>query len=321
MKSVRLIALLASLVFASASHAQAYPSRPIHMVIPAAPGGSTDLLGRMIGKVIEQQQGVPVIVDNKPGASGSIGINSVVRAAPDGYTIALSVQDPITVFPQLRKGLPYKPGTDLIPVTLIANGSLVIAASGNSGIHTMDDFIRLGRGKAGGLTYATPGIGTSAHVAIETLQIATRTKLTHVPYPGGGPNIQAVVSSTVDFTLLTPTVLTPFMESGQMRAVAISRTTRSPLLPKVPTLAESGYRDLVFPAWFAVFLPAGTPEPVVAKLDEILLAAMAVPEVVKQATALGLDVKPVSRAAFARQLADETVYWKRVIDQARISLD
>lgn len=317
----RRLAVVVLALSASVAYGQAYPSKPIRMVIPAAPGGSTDLIGRILSKVIQEQEGIAVVVDNKPGASGSIGINTVARAAPDGYTITLSVQDPITVFPLLRKGLPYNALTDLIPVTVVANGSLVIAASTKSGVRNMQDFSNFGKNRPGGLTYATPGVGSSAHVAIEMLQIATGTKLTHIPYPGGGPNIQAVASGITDFTLLTPTALSSFMAAGQMTAVAISRTARSPLLPDVPTLAESGYKDFIFPAWFGIFLPAGTPGPIVAKLDQMMLAAMRSPEMVKQAETLGLDLKPVSRAAFAKQLADETVFWKRVIDQARISLD
>ena len=316
--SVLLLSAVAWFSIASAQ-TQAFPAKTIRLVVPAAPGGSTDTLSRVLGRVIQEQTGVAVVIENKAGASGSIGVSAVVHSPADGYTLLVSVPDAITVYPLLKKNVPYRVEKDLTPITLVANTNFVFAVESKSKAGNLKDFIALA--KAGKLSYATPGNGTSGHLVMEMLKLRTGIDLLHVPYKGSGPAMLSVIARETEMTATSPTSLKSFVDSGQLKGLAITKESRSAMLPNVPTMAESGYADFVIPAWFGVFAPAGVTEPVADRLNELVLAAIRSPVFVKHAASLGLEIDPVSRQAFGQLLTKETLRWKQLIEISNLVLE
>ena len=314
-------AMLTSFAGAASAQAPAFPSRPIHLVIPAPPGGSTDTLGRILAKVLQDQVNVPVVVDNRPGAAGSIGVLATVNAVPDGYTILLSVPDAVVVYPLLNKKATYRFDRNLTPITLVAKTHMMFAVNGKSPVKTIADLAALSKAEPGKLTYSTPGGGTSGHLSMEYMKYKAGIDMLHVPYKGAGPAMLAVVSGETTITATSPASLRPFIASGQLRAIAVAKETRTEILPQVPTTAESGYPDFIIPAWFGVFAPAGVKPDIAAKLNDMMLAATRSPEFAKQATTLGLEVEPASLGDFGKQIARESDTWRQLITTANITMD
>lgn len=301
------------------ARAQAFPSKPIRLVIPAPPGGSTDTIGRVLGRVIQEQTGTVVVIDNKVGASGSIGVLNVVRSPADGYTILLSVPDAVTIYPLVNKDVPYRGEKDLTPITLAASTYMVYAIEGKSPAKTLAEFLNLAKG--GQLNYATQGAGTTGHLMMEQFKSSTGAKLTHVPYKGIAPAMMAVMAGETSIIATSPASLRPFLASGQLKAVASTRATRAEGLPNLTTMAESGYPDVIMQAWFGVFAPPNLNEGVADKLNEIILAAIRSPEFRKQADNLNLEVQPVSRHEFGKMLTADSARWKTLVDSAKIRVD
>lgn len=300
------------------AYAQAFPNKPIRLIIPAAAGGPTDTLGRLIGKVMSEQNGVPVVVENKSGASGSIGVYAVVQAPPDGYTLLVSTPDAVTVYPLVKKNAPYGI-RDLKPITLIASTPYVFGVNAQSPAKTMKDFVALSKSQR--LAMSTPGIGSSGHIVMELLIQQAGMNLLHVPYKGAGPALQAIIAGETHITATSPVTLKGHIDSGKLRALAVSGAARNPVLPDVPTMVESGYPELVVHAWFAILAPAGVPDSVADKLNEMVLAAMRSPEYLARVKALGLDPEPVSRGKFAQQIGTEIARWGQLVDSVGIKSD
>lgn len=325
-RRMRRLAVLASLAgllvlagVSPAALAQAFPSRPIRLIVPAAPGGSTDILARVLGKIIQEQAGVPVVVDNRAGAAGSIGVSAAVHAPANGYTLLISVPDAVTVYPLMKKDVPYRVEKDLTPIALIANTHYVFAVSGASPARSVQDFVALA--KSGKLTYASQGSGSSGQLVSEMFKLRTGADLLHVPYKGVGPAMVAVIGREADMIATSPASLKSFVDGGQLRALATTSERRLDTLPDVPTMAESGYADFVIPAWWGVFAPANLDPALADKLHDIMVAAIASPEFQKQAVSMQLELEPMERQAFGTMLAAESIRWKQLIDSAKIRID
>ena len=313
-----LCALIA--VVATMAHAQtpAYPNKPIRLIIPAAAGGPTDTIGRLLGKTISDQFGVAVIVENRAGASGSIGVNAVVLAPADGYTLLVSTPDAVTVYPQVKKNAPYKT-TDLTPITLLASTPYVFAVNAQSQANTMNEFVALSRTQK--LAMATPGLGTSGHIVLEMLKQRSGIELLHVPYKGAGPAIQSIITAETHITVSSPVTLKGHIDNGKLRALAVSKSVRNPVLPNVPTMIQSGFPNFDVWAWFGLFAPPNLPPAIAQKLNEIVISAMKSPDYLSRIAALGLDVEPQSLGKFADMLSSETERWKQLIESAKITMD
>lgn len=296
--------------------AQAFPSKPIHIIIPAAAGGPTDTIGRILSKVIAEQYNVPVVVENKAGAAGSIGVHSTVTSAPDGYTLLVSTPDAVTVYPQFKKTAPYRT-TDLTPITLVASTPYVFAVNAQSPAQTMQEFVALAKRQK--LAMATPGAGASAHIVLELLKQRAGIELLHVPYKGAGPALLSIIAGETQITATSPVTLKAHIDAGKLRALAVSKAVRNPVLPNVPTMIESGFPGFDVAAWFGVFAPPGTPPAIADKLNEMILAAIKSPEYVSRMAALGLDIDPLSRLKYGEMLGTEAVRWKQLIDAAQIT--
>ncbi|NYT63559.1 tripartite tricarboxylate transporter substrate binding protein [Alcaligenaceae bacterium] len=310
------ILCMPAMLLAPLALAQSFPSKPIHIVIPAAAGGSTDTIGRILAKLLSEQSGVPVVVENKAGASGSIGVNSVVQSAPDGYTLLVSVPDAVTVYPLMTKNAPYK-STDLTPITSVASTPYVFAMNAQLPANTLQDFIALSKKQQ--LSMATPGTGTSGRIVLEMFKHAAGIDLLHVPYKGAGPAMLSVIAGETQIAATSPMTLKSHMDSGKLKALAVSSATRNSRLPNVPSMVESGFPGFDVSAWFGVFTAPGVPADVAEKLNKMILTAIKSPEYTSRINGLGLEIKPVSLGQFKEMLAQETKRWGQLIKSAGIT--
>lgn len=306
---------------AGGAAAQSYPDKPVHIVVGFAPGGAADVLARTIGQGLTERWSQPVVVENRPGASGMIAAEAVVKAAPDGYTMLMASPGEIAVNPFLYKHIAYDPLHDLTPVTLAGNTPLILVVDPQSPIRTIDDLVRLARSKPGDLTYASAGAGSAPHLAAKYLELLTGTSLLHVPYKGGSQAIAAMLSKDVAlyFSGLPPAVAQ--IRAGRLRAVAVTGSKRSPLAPEVPTFEELGLRDFNITNWFALFMPAGTPATIVAKAQSQIALVLKEAAVRDRLAAQGLEAIGSTPEALGRFVQSESKRYAELIKRANIHND
>lgn len=269
--------------------AQTYPLKAIHIVIGFAPGGAADVLARTIAQGLSERWSQPVVVENRPGASGMIAAAAVARASPDGYSMLIASPGEIAVNPALYKTIAYDPLRDFIPVTLAGDTPLILLVDPQSPVRTVDDLVRLARSKPGEVTYASAGAGSAPHLAAKYLELLTGTSFLHVPYNGGSQAVAAMLSKDVAFYFsgLPPAV--GQIRAGRLRAIAVTGPKRTLLAPDIPTFEELGLKDFDITNWFAVFMPAGTPKAIVAKAQSEIARVLAVPAVRERLAAQGLE--------------------------------
>jgi tripartite-type tricarboxylate transporter receptor subunit TctC len=263
--------LCASLALALAcpAAAQTYPSQPIRMIAPFPPGGSVDITARLIAEPLGSQLGTRIIVDNRSGASGNIGMEAAARAAPDGYTIALNTI-PLVTNQSLFDKLTWDPIRDFAPIGMVATSPHVLVVPNKTPAGSVQELLRLARANPGKLTYASAGVGTTFHLCAEMFKDATSTFILHVPYRGGGPALTDTLGGQVDMSFPTLAAALPHVKAGTLRALAVTGAERFPLLPEVPTLREAGLKDFQFSQWLALLAPAKTPPEVVTRLNAAL---------------------------------------------------
>jgi tripartite-type tricarboxylate transporter receptor subunit TctC len=313
-------ATVTTVAFAQSS-SDHYPSQLIRLVVPFAAGGTADALARIVGDNLSQRWGSPVIVENKPGAQGNIGMAAVAKSPPDGYTLALVPVGNAAVNPSLFKDLPYNPIKDFAPISQLAVVENVLVVNGNSNIKTLDQLIALGKSKVGNITYSTPGAGSQAHLAAELLAHATGIELTHVPYRGLAPALTDVLNGEITMTFAQLSNAKPFIENGRLRALGVASRERSAALPDVPTIAEAGkLPGFEAVSWYALMAPAHTPDAVVRKLYGEVASIMRLPGVGTALEAQG--AKPVGGTPeqLAAVIADDTARWSKLIREAHIEV-
>jgi tripartite-type tricarboxylate transporter receptor subunit TctC len=307
-----LAAAVQALGAAPAAQAADYPAKPIHIVVPYPPGGSADLIGRMVGERLAQSLGQPVVVDNKAGASGSIGSDAVARAAPDGYTLLVAISDTHAINPAVMPRLPYDPQKDFAPVALMATQPMLLAVGRNMPARTLGELVELARQKPGSLTYASNGKGGLQHLAMELFSRAAKTKLLHVPYKGAGPALSDVIGGQVDALFISLQGAGSNVAAGNLRPLAVAAERRLAALPGVPTLAEAGYPGLAITQWYGLMAPAGTPADIVARLNREVNAVLASHEVAEKLKAAGTEPAGGSPEQFRGFLAGEARRWAEV---------
>jgi tripartite-type tricarboxylate transporter receptor subunit TctC len=308
-------------MFRQQAAAQAYPGQqPIKLIVPAAPGGSTDILARSLAHIIQKQTGTTVVVDNRAGAGGAIGVGAVVHAPNDGYTLLVTVPDGVTVLPHLRKDIPYQPARDLMPIAMMAETSWLFTVNAAVPAKTMKELAALAAAKPGSIRYSSPGIGTSAHLITERLRLESNTEMLHVPYKGAGPATMAVVMGEVDFIATSPISVKSFLDGGKVRGLAITGGKRSAVLPDIPTMVEAGFPGFVASAWFGVFAPAGVAADRAEQVDKVVSAAVRDPEFQKQIAAMGLDSSIMTRGAFGDFVTNDSRRWREVIEKSKVTL-
>ena len=297
--------------------AQDYPNRVIRLIVPFPPGGPTDVLARIVASDASPLLGQTIVVENRPGgAAGTVGTRVVVSAEPDGYTLLLSIAGSLTIAPFLYK-LDYDPLKDLTPIALVEQSPQIFTVN-PAMPKTLAEFVALAKSNPGKINIASPGTGTLPHVLGEFLQLVTGIKLTHVPYRGAGPAIVDLLAGQVQAMFNNPSVALAHVQSGKLRALGVSSETRFPELPDVPTFVEQGYPRLTATEWLGVLAPAGTPEPIVQKLNTAINQAMQTPEARAAMQKLGVETRAVSSQEFKTFMAAETQKWKQVVAQAGI---
>ncbi|MDH0866485.1 tripartite tricarboxylate transporter substrate binding protein [Mitsuaria sp. GD03876] len=314
-------AALAAGSMSSAWAADNWPSQPVKLVVPFAPGGTSDVLAREIAARLQVALKQTIVVDNKAGAGGVLGADSVAKAAPDGYTVLLGTIATHAINPALLPKVPYKADRDFAPVILLGKISNVLLIGPGSQAKTVKDIVAAAKAKPGDLTFASAGQGTSQHLSGEMFRLLTGAQLTHVPYKGSAPAIQDVMGGQVPMSFETVTVALPQIKAGKVQALAVTSGKRSAQLPDVPTLAESGVPGFDVSSWQALYLPAGTPAAIVARLNAEVQKVVAQPEVKAKMEALGLEYAPNTPAQFAEFQKAEQAKWAKVIKDGNVKPD
>ena len=307
------------LLAAPLSMAQAWPARPIRLVVPFPPGGLIDNMARLVGSRLSQELGQPVVIDNKPGAGGNVGAAEVARATADGYTL-LMASPALTISPAIYKNLPYQP-SQLAPVALLGRVPNVLLVNPASGIGKVQDLVGRAKAKPGQLNYASNGNGTSLHLSAELFKRRSETFITHVPYRGAAAAITALLSGEVDMMFDNLPSAIGQIQAGKLRALAVTTAQRSTALPDVPTLAEAGMEGFNVSAWFGVAAPAGLPAPVATRLADALQKVVQQPEVAAAMQRQGADPAFMDAASAAAALNADAAQWKQVAAFAKIQLD
>jgi len=320
MRKLFFAASAALLLCAAPSHAADYPSEPIKLIVPFSPGGSVDTVARILGQELTKELGQSIVVENRAGAGGNIGFETVAKAKPDGYTLLLA-SSPLAVNISLYKSLGYDPKTSFAPISLIALQPNVLVVNPDLPVKTVAELIAYAKANPGKLNFGSSGLGASQHLTGELFKRRTGVNMVHVPYRGGGPAMTDLVAGRIQLMFETIPSATPYITSGQLRPLAVTVETRSPQLPDVPTMAEAGVKDFVSRGWLGLAAPAGTPQPIIDKLNLAVAKALAVPAISKRLTELGLVVEGSSPAAFSSFLDAEITSFRTLITEANITLN
>ena len=313
----KIIAAVALLVCATA-HAQSYPAKPIHLIVPFPPGGGNDTVARAIAQQIGPDLGQPVVIDNKPGAGGAVGAELAAKAPPDGYTLFLAGVGSHVVNPNVHAQLAYDPVKDFAPVTLIASAPSVLVVNPSVPAHTVAELTAYARANPGKLNYASNGAGSAAQLAAAMYESMAGVKMVHVPYKGIAPAMTDLLSGEVQLMFGTVVALVPHIEAGKLRPLAVTSRKRSALLPNVPTMAESGLPDYEAGSWYGIMAPAGTSREIIERLHGAIVKALAQPEVAKRLSTEGAVVIGSTPAEFAAHLKRELARVGKVVRAAGI---
>jgi tripartite-type tricarboxylate transporter receptor subunit TctC len=312
-------ALLAA--FAPFAGAQGWPSKPIRYIVPFAPGGTTDILGRTIAEKLSTVLGQPVIVENKPGAGGGVGAELVAKSPPDGYTIMGGTISTHAINASLYKSLGYDPVRDFVPITLIARVPNMLVINPTLPARDVKELIALLKANPGKYSFASSGNGTSQHLSGELFKTMTGVDMQHIPYKGSPPALADVVGGQVAMTFDNITTALPLAKSGKLRALAVTTASRSAVAPDVPTLAEAGLSGYEVGSWQGVFAPAGVPPEIVSRLNTEIVKIINLPEVREKLVALGADPAPNSSAEFAALVRSEVAKWSDVVKKSGAKID
>jgi tripartite-type tricarboxylate transporter receptor subunit TctC len=298
-----------------------FPDRPITIVVPSAPGGTTDFSARLISDQLARALGQPVVVDNKPGASGNIGGQIVARAKPDGYTLLLAYSGYQVGNPHLFKKAGWDPIKDFAPVAMLTKAPQVLAARANLPATNLAELISYAKANPGKLNYASSGNGSIQHIAGELFKQLTGTSITHIPYKGAGPAVQDLLGGQVDLFFTTPASVVSQIKADKLKGLAVTSAARLVSLPQVPTAAESGLKNFNLDSWFAIYAPAGTPPEIVQQLNSEINKILAMPDIRKKAEDSGTTVDTMTPAQLGDFTRKELDYWGKVIGSAKITAD
>ncbi len=304
------VALLALVAVAAVAQAETFPSKTIRIIVPYAPGGSVDLTARVVAKNLQDSIGQSVIVENKPGANAAIGIDALVRSEPDGHTIIILSDSPVTINVHLAR-VNYDPLNDLVPITRVVSSPILMAANAKAGIASIPDLVTAAKAKP--LSYAVAGRGSSSNLAAELLQRELKIKMEAVPYRGGAPAAAAVAAGDVPLGLFDTASVLPMIGGGQLVALGVAEPVRSKSMPNIPTLQEAGVPNFSAQSWLALFVPRGTPDDRVAKLNAEVAKVAALPEAQKVLSAAGLELAPNSPAEMRRIMETDSKKWGDLI--------
>jgi tripartite-type tricarboxylate transporter receptor subunit TctC len=314
-----LIAIL-SMAFVSVAAGQGYPAKPVRLVIGFAPGGGADLLARMIAPKLGETLGQTIVIDNRPGAGGNIGVEHVVKSAPDGYTLLMG-SPVLAINPGLYATLAYDPLKDLLPVSLVGAVPNLLVVHPSVPADSVKQLVALARGRPGQLNYASSGKGTSLHLAAELFKTLAKIDIVHIPYKGGAPAVADLMGGHVDLMFDVLPSSMPYVKAGKLKALGISSAQRSPLMPDLPTIAEGGLPGYLAITWNGILVPAGTSSAIVGRLNGAIAQTLRAPDIKERLAGTGTDPVSNTPEQFAAFLRAETVKWAAVIKSAGIKLD
>lgn len=318
---VRIAAAMMTALLSLPAAAQSFPTQPVRIVVPYPPGGSTDILARLLSQKLTQSLGGPVVVDNRAGANGGIAAQHVANAAPDGHTILFGSEPVNAINHALYKSLPYDSERDFAPLSPFALVPFILVVNPALPVKSLDDLIRLGRSQPGKLNFASVGIGSASQLAGEMLNLAAGTKFVHVPYKGGATALPATISGEVAFMFATGLEGTPHVKSGRLRGIGVTTRTRSSIFPGLPTLAESGLPDFELSAWFGLLAPKGTSRAVIDRLNREIGNSLADEEVKKRLAELSTLPYYLTPEDFAAKLSADISRWKNIVKQTGAKVD
>lgn len=317
----RAAVMLAAAFFSAATFAQSWPAKPIRLVVPFPAGGGTDIIARDLAHKITESTKWTFVIDNKPGSGGNIGIDSVAKSAPDGYSLVLGQTSNLAINPSLYSKLPYDAAKDLAPISKVASSPLALVVAANSPYKALADVVAAAKAKPGTLNFATSGNGTVAHLATEMLQKEAGIQLVHVPYKGASQGVTDVIGGQVQIYVSSIPTLIGHIKSGKLRPLAVTSLKRSDDLPQTPTVAESGYKNFEAITWFGIVGPAGLPKDITARLNDEINKALKSPELRKRLSDQGADVAGSTPEQFAAYIRDETAKWGRVVKESGAKID
>jgi len=322
---IRAILFFSVLLFAAGpgaaqTSAEPYPSKPIHLILPFPPGGGTDILGRIIAERLSTQVGQPVVIENRGGAGGNVGAEAAAHSPPDGYTIVL-VAPSLAISPSLYRKLNYDPVKDLTPVTLVGTVPNVMVINPEVPARNLAEFIALAKSKPGGMNFGSGGPGTSNHLAGELFNLEAGVKLVHVPYKGVNLAMNDAMAGEVQLVVIGIPAALPFIRSGRLRALAVLAPRRLAALPDVPTAAEAGLPDYDVTTWYGILAPAGTPKPIIARLNAEIVRVMQAPDLQARFAATGTEPRTSSPEEFGAFIQQEMAKWGKVVRQAGLKAD
>jgi tripartite-type tricarboxylate transporter receptor subunit TctC len=317
-----IVALAAPLAVAatSARGQTGWPGKPVRIVVPYTPGTGMDILARTLAPHLQAAWGQGIVVDNRPGASGNLGAGAVAKAPPDGLTLLMGVNT-LIINPALYANMTYDPLKDLAPIGLCATGSFLLVAGAGSGIKSIDELVKAARAKPGKLDYASPGIATPHHMAMELFKLQAKVSITHIPFSGTAGAVNAVLSGDVPLMFLPVHVAMAQVKGGRLVVLAAAGNRRSSLAPEVPTLAELGYPNVEADLWYGMLAPAATPRDIVARVHDDMTKALALPEVKTALAAQGMEVAPSSPEEMAALMRRDAARWAGVVKQAGIKAE
>jgi tripartite-type tricarboxylate transporter receptor subunit TctC len=302
---------------ATLAAAQSYPSKPVRIIIPSSTGGAVDGLARIVAQ-IAPALGQQVIADNRPGANGMIGMELTAKAPPDGHTIVLGFLGPLAVSPSLVRKLAYDPVKDFAPITMVAAAPLLVAAHPSVPARSVRELVQLAKSRPGQVTYGTGGTGTGGHLTMELFKLTTGVDVLHVPYRGVGPALIDVLGGQISLMVASPISSQPHIKAGRLRGIAVTGARRSPALPEVPTMIESGLPRFESTTWFGVLAPAGTPPAIVSRLHAEIAKVLQQPATREQISGLGADPSGSTPEEFAAYIKAEIAKWAKVVKAADI---
>jgi len=300
--------------------AQDYPSRPIRVVVPFTPGTGMDIIARTVGPKLAERLGQPVVIDNRPGASGNLGAELVAKAAPDGHTVMVS-GNPLITSPHLYRNVPFKPLSDFAPISLAGWGTMMLVAHPGTKINSVADLVAQAKANPGKISYGSPGIGTPHHMSMELFRDLTGTNLLHVPYKGTAGAVTDTLGGQINMMFMPIHVAMPFVKAGRLKALAVGSAKRHPNAPDLPTLQEVGVKGADVDVWYGFLAPQGTPARVVDKLDRELTAILALPDVKASFSAQGIDAASSRPAEFAALMRREDARWAGIIKKNNITAE
>jgi len=298
-----------------------YPSRPIRLIVPFPAGGGTDLIAREVANKVATSNGWSIVIDNKPGSGGNLGVDAAAKAAPDGYTLVLGQTSNLAINPTLYAKLPYNPERDLTPIGLVASAPLVLVVAADSPYKTLADVVAAAKARPEALNYASSGSGTVAHLATELFQKTANVRFTHVPYKGAAQGSTDLIGGQIQMYMSSVPTLIGHIKSGKMRPIVVTSRKRTTDLPDAPTVDESGYKGFEAATWFGVAGPAGLPKDMVAKLNAAFNKALQDPEVKRKLASQGAEVKGSTPEEFGAYIREETVRWGKVVKDSGAKVD